>query len=154
MHPGAFNVVLALAVVFCLLTIGWAVLLLRRMYFRWIRFLTATVGIFGVYQGLRVVKENGLWSLPIIDRMESAADMVVAMLCCVCLLVLQIHHQDYRNSKGALRLAQARPAAPAEPVADVEAATAAPPAKCATSVASVATSGEQDNPAGDALVSK
>ncbi len=108
----AFNLLVAISVAFCLLTIGWAIMLLKRIYFRSIRFLTATVGFLGVYQGLRVLKEKGIWSAPMLDRLEDAADMVVAVLCFACVLILQLHHRAYAGAKGQLRLAKAA-AAPA-----------------------------------------
>lgn len=97
----------ALTICVCLAAILWCLLLLPRLARGHDRFLVGFIGLIAVYQGLRLLKDAGVWKMPGSASLESFATFVVCSLYLVALFVLQIFGAEHRTAKVCLRLAEA-----------------------------------------------
>jgi hypothetical protein len=101
-----------LTVCVCLLAIFWCIVLLPRLGRGHERFLVGFIGLTAVYQGLRTLKDAGLWRPPGSPSLEHAATLVVCALYLVALLVVQVFGAEHRQTKVRLRMAEANEAPP------------------------------------------
>lgn len=98
----------------CLATIVWCLILLPALARGPERFLVGFIGLIAVYQGLRLLKDAGVWKPSGAGSWEDVATLVVCSLYLVALLVVQVFGAEHSRTKVRLRLAEAETPLPAE----------------------------------------
>jgi hypothetical protein len=106
------NVFIGLTMCVCLLAIFWCIALLPRLGHGHERFLVSFIGLIAIYQGLRMLKDAGIWRPPGPSSVENAATFIVCSLYLVALVVVQIFGAEHRRTRVRLRLAEANEALP------------------------------------------
>jgi hypothetical protein len=106
------NVFTGLTMCVCLLAVFWCVVLLPRLGRGHERFLVGFIGLIAICQGLRVLKDAGIWKPPGPSLLENAATFIVCTLYLVALLVVQVFGAEHRRTKVRLRMAEANEALP------------------------------------------
>jgi hypothetical protein len=101
------NPVMAIALLICLATILWCILLIRRQRNRLDRILTALVGFIAVYQSLRVLGDTGFGSFERMRTLEGWVDLLSACLYLVAAFILKTSSTDRAATQVHLRLAEA-----------------------------------------------
>jgi hypothetical protein len=94
----------SISITACLLTIGWCLILLRRLKEKRIRLLVGFLGLMCACQGMRQLREAGIWTQPEVHALVNVIDLVVTVLCFISLIVLRLHHAEHRSTKVRLRL--------------------------------------------------
>ena len=91
----------------CLITIGWCLVLLRRLQDKRIRLLVGFLGLMSVCPGTRLLRGAGVWAGLEVDLILNVVDLGVTVLCFVSLFVLRLHHAEHRTNKVMLRVKEA-----------------------------------------------
>jgi PAS domain-containing protein len=98
---------MALALVMCLATIFWCILLARRQQGRLDRALTGLLGMIAIYEAVRVLKECGVIRLPGFRQLNGWVDFIIAGTYLLAGLILKYSGSDRANTKVRLRLVEA-----------------------------------------------
>jgi PAS domain-containing protein len=98
---------MALALVMCLATIFWCILLARRQQGRLDRALTGLLGMIAIYEALRVLKECGVIRFPGFHHLDGWVDFIIAGTYLLAGLILKYSGSDRANTKVRLRLVEA-----------------------------------------------
>ena len=98
---------MALALIVCLATILWCILLTRRQTNRLDRVLTGLLGMIAIYEALRVLRDTGLVSFKPSTTLNGWVDFLIAILCMIAALILKISSMDRASTKVRLRLVEA-----------------------------------------------
>jgi PAS domain-containing protein len=98
---------MALALVMCLATIFWCILLARRQQGRLDRALTGLLGMIAIYEALRVLKECGVIRFPGFQQLNGWVDFIIAGTYLLAGLILKYSGSDRANTKVRLRLVEA-----------------------------------------------
>lgn len=99
--------ILAFALLICLATILWCILILRRRQQGPDRFLAALIGIVAIYQGLRLLRMAGVIWTPGSHVFDMFSDLMVAGLYFVSVLILKISMTERKTAAVRLRLVEA-----------------------------------------------
>ena len=98
---------MALALVMCLATIFWCILLARRQQGRLDRMLTGLLGMIAIYEALRVLKECGVIRFPGFQQLNGWVDFIIAGTYLLAGLILKYSGSDRANTKVRLLLVEA-----------------------------------------------
>jgi PAS domain-containing protein len=98
---------MALALVMCLATIFWCILLARRQQGRLDRALTGLLGMIAIYEAVRVLKECGVIRFPGFRQLNGWVDFIIASTYLLAGLILKYSGSDRANTKVRLRLVEA-----------------------------------------------
>ena len=98
---------MALALCVCLATIFWCIILAKRQQNRLDRVLTGLLGMIGIYEAVRILKECGIILLPGIGKLDGWVDFIIASLYLIAALILKVSSVDRANTKVRLRLVEA-----------------------------------------------
>jgi PAS domain-containing protein len=98
---------MALALVMCLATIFWCILLARRQQGRLDRALTGLLGMIAIYEAVRVLKECGVIRFPGFRQLNGWVDFIIAGTYLLAGLILKYSGSDRANTKVRLRLVEA-----------------------------------------------
>jgi PAS domain-containing protein len=98
---------MALALVMCLATIFWCIVLARRQQGRLDRALTGLLGMIAIYEALRVLKDWGVIHLPGYHQLDGWVDFIIAGTYLLAGLILKYSGSDRANTKVRLRLVEA-----------------------------------------------
>lgn len=90
----------------CLGAILWCIVLLPRLGRGHERFLVASIGLMAVFEGLRLLKDAGIWKPAQGSAYEEAAKFIVCCLYLAALLVVQVFGAEHRRTKLRLRLSE------------------------------------------------
>jgi len=101
------NPLLALALLICLATILWCILLTRRQRNGLDRVLTGLLGLVAIYESLRILKDSGFALFTRFRSLDSWVDLASACLYLVAALILKTSSVDRAASKVHLRLMEA-----------------------------------------------
>jgi len=99
--------IMALALVMCLATIFWCILLARRQQGRLDRALTGLLGMIAIYEALRVLKDWGVIHLPGYHQLDGWVHFIIAGTYLLAGLILKYSGSDRANTKVRLRLVEA-----------------------------------------------
>lgn len=108
------NPLMALALMACLATILWCILMLRRQRNSVDQVLTGLLGLIAVYESLRILKDSGFAIFAHFHRLEGWVDFISACLYLLAAWILKTSSMDRAAIKVHLRLmeAGANPRAP------------------------------------------
>jgi PAS domain-containing protein len=98
---------MALALLVCLATILWCILLIRRQRNGLDRILTALLGFIAVYQALRILRDSGFAPFARFQTLEGWVDLISACLYLVAAVILKTSSIDRVATKVHLRLVEA-----------------------------------------------
>jgi PAS domain-containing protein len=101
------NPLMALALLVCLATILWCILLIRRQRNGLDKMLTGLLGLIAIYQALRILKDSGFDAFARFRTMEGWVDLVSACLYLIAALILKSSSVDRAATKVHLRLVEA-----------------------------------------------
>ena len=101
------NPLMALALLFCLATVLWCVLLTRRQRNGLDKILTALLGFIAVYQALRVLRDAGFAPFAGVRSLEGWVDLMSACLYMVAAFILKTSSLDRAATQVHLRLVEA-----------------------------------------------
>jgi PAS domain-containing protein len=101
------NPLMALALLICLGTILWCILLIRRQRNSLDKMLTGLLGLIAVYESLRILKDSGFAPFARFRTMEGWVDLISACLYMVAALILKTSSTDRAATKVHLRLVEA-----------------------------------------------
>jgi PAS domain-containing protein len=101
------NPLMALALLVCLATILWCILLTRRQRNGLDKMLTGLLGLIAVYEALRIMKDSGLVAFARFRTMEGLVDLISACLYLLAALILKTSSVDREATKVHLRLVEA-----------------------------------------------
>ena len=101
------NPLMALALLICLATILWCILLTRRQRSGLDKMLTGLLGLIATYQGLRILKDSGFAAFSHFRTMEGWVDLISACLYLIAALILKTSSIDRASTKLQLRLVEA-----------------------------------------------
>jgi hypothetical protein len=101
------NPLMALALLICLATILWCILLIRRQRNRLDKILTALVGFIAVYQSTRILGDAGFGSFARMRSLEGLVDLVSASLYLIAAFILKTSSTDRAATRVHLRLSEA-----------------------------------------------
>lgn len=99
----AVNPIVWLALIMSALTIGWCLDLLRKLSHPHLRIGTYMVALVCVFQGVRLLREQGLIELPLNPSVLSVVELCVTILYFCLILIFQIHNQENKKEKSRLR---------------------------------------------------
>jgi len=100
------NPLMALALLICLATILWCILLIRRQRHGLDKVLTSLLGLLAVYDALRILKDSG-FAFARFRTVEGLVDLVSACLYLGAALILKTSSTDRAATKVHLRLVEA-----------------------------------------------
>jgi len=100
------NPLMALALLVCLATILWCILLTRRQRNSLDRVLTGLLGLIAIYQSMRILRDSGLVQI-IIGKMDGWVDLVSACLYLAAAVIIRMSSTDRAATKMQLRLVEA-----------------------------------------------
>ena len=103
----ALNPIVWLALILSALTIGWCLNLLRKLSHPHLRIGTYMVAMVCIFQGVRLLREQGVIQLPLNSTALSVVELCVTILYFCLILIFQIHNQERKKEKSRLRLAEA-----------------------------------------------
>ncbi|MDP2995863.1 MAG: hypothetical protein Q8N47_00155 [Bryobacterales bacterium] len=106
-HMFRSNVFVGLAICACLAAILWCILLLRKLARGHERFLVGFIGLISIFQGLRILKDAGIWDPPRFSKFADLATLIVCGLCLAALFVVHIFGTEHRRTTLRLRLSEA-----------------------------------------------
>jgi hypothetical protein len=101
------NPLMALALLICLGTILWCILLIRRQRNSVDKVLTGLLGLIAIYESLRILKDSGFAIFAHFHRLEALVDFVSACLYMVAALILKTSSVDRAATRVHLRLVEA-----------------------------------------------
>lgn len=101
------NPLTALALLICLATILWCILLTRRQRNSLDKVLTGVLGLIAVYHGLRILKESGYAAFARFRAVGAWVDVVSACLYLVAGFILKSSSADRFTTRVHLRLVEA-----------------------------------------------
>jgi PAS domain-containing protein len=101
------NPLMALALLICLATILWCILLTRRQRNGLDKILTGLLGLIAIYQALRILKDSGFAAFARFQTMEGWVDLISACLYLVAALILKTSSIDRAATQVHLRLMEA-----------------------------------------------
>ncbi len=101
------NPLMALALLICLATILWCILLTRRQRNGLDKMLTGLLGLIAVYDALRILKDSGFAALTRFRGMEGWVDLTSACRYMLAALILKTSSIDRAATKVHLRLVEA-----------------------------------------------
>jgi PAS domain-containing protein len=101
------NPLMALALLLCLATILWCILLLRRQRNSVDKVLTGLLGLIAVYESLRILKDSGFAMFTHFHFLEGWVDFISACLYLLAALILKTSSTDRAATKVHLRLMEA-----------------------------------------------
>jgi PAS domain-containing protein len=101
------NPLMALALLICLATILWCILLTRRQRNGLDKMLTGLLGLIAIYDALRILKDSGFSAFARFRTMEGWVDLVSACLYLVAALILKTSSTERAATKVHLRLVEA-----------------------------------------------
>jgi PAS domain-containing protein len=101
------NPLLALALLICLATILWCILLVRRQRNGLDKVLTGLLGLIAIYESLRILKDSGFAIFTHFHMLEGWVDFISACLYLFAALILKTSSVDRAASKVHLRLMEA-----------------------------------------------
>src|ERR1700733_1302364 len=100
------NPVMALALLICLATILWCILLTRRQRNSLDKALTGLLGLIAIYDALRILKDSGIAAFARFRSMEGWVDLVSACLYLMGALILKTSSIERSATKVHLRLVE------------------------------------------------
>ena len=98
---------MALALLICLATILWCILLTRRQRNGLDKILTGLLGLIAIYDSLRILKDSGFVTFARFRTMEGWVDLISACLYLLAALILKTSSIDRAATKVHLRLVEA-----------------------------------------------
>jgi hypothetical protein len=101
------NPLMALALLICLATILWCILLTRRQRNGLDKILTGLLGLIAIYDALRILKDSGFNAFTHFRNMEAWVDLIGACLFLVAALILKTSSIDRAATRVHLRLVEA-----------------------------------------------
>ena len=101
------NPLMALALLICLATILWCILLIRRQRGSVDKVLTGLLGLIAIYESLRILKDSGFAMFTHFHMLEGWVDFISACLYMVAALILKTSSLDRAATKVHLRLMEA-----------------------------------------------
>jgi PAS domain-containing protein len=101
------NPLMALALLICLATILWCILLIRRQRGSVDKVLTGLLGLIAIYESLRILKDSGFAMLAHFHLLEGWVDFISACLYMLAALILKTSSMDRAATKVHLRLMEA-----------------------------------------------
>jgi PAS domain-containing protein len=101
------NPLMALALLMCLGTILWCILLLRRQRNSVDKVLTGLLGLIAIYESLRILKDSGFAMFAHFHLVKGWVDFVSACLYMLAALILKTSSTDRAATKVHLRLMEA-----------------------------------------------
>lgn len=101
------NPLLALALLICLATILWCILLTRRQRNGLDKVLTGLLGLIAVYESLRILKDSGFGPFTRFRTLDVWVDFASACLYMLAALILKTSSADRTGSRIYLRLMEA-----------------------------------------------
>ncbi len=101
------NVFVGLAMCACLAAILWCILLLPKLTRGHERFLVGFIGLISTFQGLRILKDTGVWEPPRFSSFADVATLIVCGLYLVALSVVHVFGAEHRRTTLRLRLSEA-----------------------------------------------
>lgn len=101
------NPLMALALLICLATILWCILLLRRQRNSVDKVLTGLLGLIAIYESLRILKDSGFAMFAHFHLLEGWVDFISACLYMLAALILKTSSMDRAATKVHLRLMEA-----------------------------------------------
>jgi PAS domain-containing protein len=101
------NPLMALALLICLATILWCILLTRRQRNGLDKALTGLLGLIAIYDALRILKDSGIAAFARFRTMEGWVDLLSACLYLVAALILKTSSSERSATKVHLRLVEA-----------------------------------------------
>jgi PAS domain-containing protein len=101
------NPLMAVALLVCLATILWCILLTRRQRNGLDKMLTGLLGLIAIYDALRILKDSGFSAFARFRTMEGWVDLISACLYLVAALILKTSSIERSATKVHLRLVEA-----------------------------------------------
>jgi len=101
------NPLMAIALLICLATILWCILLTRRQRNGLDRILTGLLGLIAIYDALRMLKDSGFAPFARFASLEGWVDVVSACMYLLAALILKTSSIDRAATKVHLRLVEA-----------------------------------------------
>jgi PAS domain-containing protein len=101
------NPLMGLALLICLATILWCILLTRRQRSGLDKILTGLLGLIAIYDSFRILKDSGIAAFARFRTMEGWVDVISACLYLVAALILKTSSIDRAATKVHLRLMEA-----------------------------------------------
>jgi PAS domain-containing protein len=101
------NPLMALALLICLATILWCILLTRRQRHGLDKVLTGLLGLIAIYESFRILKDSGLVAFVRFRRLDAWVDFISACLYLIAALILKTSSIDRAATKVHLRLMEA-----------------------------------------------
>jgi phosphatidylserine synthase len=101
------NVFVGLAMCACLAAILWCIFLVPKLARGRERFLVGLIGLISIFQGLRILKDAGVWALPRFSSLTDLATLIVSGLYLVALFVVHVFGEEHRRTTLRLRLSEA-----------------------------------------------
>ena len=107
------NPFVGLAMCACLAAILWCVFLVPKLARGRERFLVGLIGLISIFQGLRILKDAGVWEPPRFASFTDLATLIVCGLYLAVLFVVQVFGAEHRRATLRLRLSEANEKPPA-----------------------------------------
>jgi PAS domain-containing protein len=101
------NPLMALALLICLATILWCILLTRRQRSGLDKAMTSLLGLIAIYESLRILKDSGFATFAHFHMLEGWVDFVSACLYLIAALILKTSSVDHAATRVHLRLVEA-----------------------------------------------
>ncbi len=101
------NPLMALALLICLATILWCILLTRRQRSGLDKLLTGLLGLIAIYESFRILKDSGFAAFTRFRTMEGWVDVISACLYLLAALILKTSSIDRATTRVHLRLMEA-----------------------------------------------
>ena len=101
------NVFVGLAMCTCLAAILWCVFLMPKLARGHERFLVGFIGLISIFQGLRILKDAGVWAPSHFSSFTDLATLIVCGLYLVALFVVHVFGEEHRRTTLRLRLSEA-----------------------------------------------
>jgi PAS domain-containing protein len=101
------NPLMALALLICLATILWCILLTRRQRNGLDKILTSFLGLIAIYEALRILRDSGFANLDRFRAIEGWVDLISSCLFLVAAFILKTSSSDRAATQVHLRLVEA-----------------------------------------------
>lgn len=101
------NPVVAIALCVCMAAILWTIALLRKQKRGPDRFLTALIGVICITEGMRLLQQAGFIALPGRLTLDSFAELTIAALYLISILILRVASLEHKSTAVRLRLVEA-----------------------------------------------
>src|SRR5258708_2785513 len=107
-HLFGTSPVVGLSVFVCVATILWCIFMMRRQQSGPDRILMGVIGFISVYQGLKILKTAGIFTLSLLaGRVDDFADLSISSMYLIAALILKLSAADRATTKLRLRLVEA-----------------------------------------------